>query len=462
MRLARPERIETRHWDNGAQPNYEPSFTGRIEVRMAGQRGCLLKMVFLVVLIGVGAAALSLVPLSPLKHSVEVKLSNTLGRSVTVDSVRLNLIGRPQLILTGVTAREDPAFGDGVFLRAQEVRAGFDVTRYLKSRELAIDTIEFKSARVDLIRNPEGVWNWTTVGKRESAESTASRSKRETAFYSTVLWSPPNPTLSASTLREVKFENASVMLRDNGGSAPSELLYKNLALNASLTPQATGDSGHSSQARGTLVARSDEDGEADRLEATLPFDIKIDDRGSPALSISGSIGPGSVETENITIGVLTINGEMSTNTNGPLTGKGQLSAHDFDIHTANISERVARALKLDQIGDMNPGTVVAGFDTEFQIVEGTVHTTGLRIQQLDGLGDATAETGSFKIESSLIVNYSATLVLTPEATSRVKSVSPALGLVVTILETDSRVSVPINITGDVRNPEIQVDVSRIF
>jgi hypothetical protein len=153
---------------------------------------------------------------------------------------------------------------------------------------------------------------------------------------------------------------------------------------------------------------------------------------------------------------------MSTNTNGPLTGKGQLSAHDFDIHTANISERVARALKLDQIGDMNPGTVVAGFDTEFQIVEGTVHTTGLRIQQLDGLGDATAETGSFKIESSLIVNYSATLVLTPEATSRVKSVSPALGLVVTILETDSRVSVPINITGDVRNPEIQVDVSRIF
>ena len=428
---------------------------------MAARKGCLFKMIFLIVLISAGVAALSLVPLSPVKHSVEIKLSHTLGRNVTIDSVRLNLIGRPHLILTGVTAHEDPAFGEGVFLKAEEVRAGFDVTRYLKSRELAINSIVFKSARVDLIRNREGVWSWTTLGKRGLGESTASRLTRGTAFFSAALWSPPNPAVSGSALREVKFENASVMLRDNGASAPSELLYKNLTLNVSLTPQG-GDSGHSSQARGTLVARSAEDGDAERLEATLPFDIKIDDRGSSVISISGSIGPGSVETKNITIGSLAINGEMTTNTNGPLTGKGQLSAHDFDIHTANISERVASALKLDQIGDMNPGSVVAGFDTDFQILEGTVHTTGLRIQQLDGLGDATAETGSFKIESSLIVNYSATIVLTPEATSRVKSVSPALGLVVTILETNSRVSVPINVTGDVRNPEIQVDVSRIF
>jgi hypothetical protein len=123
---------------------------------------------------------------------------------------------------------------------------------------------------------------------------------------------------------------------------------------------------------------------------------------------------------------------------------------------------VARALKLDQIGDMSPGTAVAGLETDFQISQGTVHTTGLRIQQLDGLGDASSPNGNFKIESALIVNYAATVVLTPEATSRVKAVSPALGLVVTILETNNRVSVPINVVGDVRNPEVQVDVSRIF
>ena len=424
------------------------------------RKGCLTKVLLLLVVpIAVGVAVLSFIPLSPLKHTVEVKLSNTLGRNVTVDSVRVSLIGGPHLILTGVTAREDPAFGDSVFLKAQEVRAGFDVSRFLANRELVIDSIEFKSARVDLVRNREGVWNWTTIGKL-SGETTVS-SLGLTAFFSAVLWSPPNPTLSPSNLREVKFENASVKLRDNGGPEPTETLYKNLVLNASLSPQAS-DSGQSSQARGTLVAKSDEDGEADRLEATLPFDIKIDDRGSAVLSVSGSIGPGSIETKNITIGALAAQVEINTSTNGPLTGKGQLSAHDFDIHTANVSERVARALKLDQIGDMNPGTAVAGLETDFQILEGTVHTTGLRIQQLDGLGDATADSGSFKIDSSLVVNYIATIVLTPEATSRVKSSSPALGLVVSILEMDNRISVPINVTGDVRNPEIQVDVSRIF
>jgi len=123
---------------------------------------------------------------------------------------------------------------------------------------------------------------------------------------------------------------------------------------------------------------------------------------------------------------------------------------------------VARALKVDQIGDMNPGTVVAVLETDFQISQGTVHTSGLRIQQLDGLGDATSPNGNFRIDSALILNYAATVVLTPEATSRVKSLSPALGLVVTILETNNRVSVPINVSGDVRNPEVQVDVSRIF
>ena len=428
---------------------------------MTRQRGCFTRLLLLIVFLGVGAAAFSLIPLSPLKHSVEVKLSDTLGRRVTIDSVRLNLISR-HLILTGMTAHEDPAFGEGVFIKASEVRAGFDVIQYLRSRKIVIDSIMFKSPQVDLVKNRDGVWSWTTLGKQSSELSTSSGAVYEHIFYSAILSPPSATSLSASTLREIKFENASVKLRDYGGSEPSEVYYKNLVLNASLTPQAGGDSGHSSQARGSLVLRSEEDGEADRFEATLPFDIRIDGRDPSLLSVSGSIGPGPIETKNISIGAFAINGEINSNQNAPLTGKGQLSANDLDIHTANLSERVARALKVDQIGDMNPGTTLGGLETDFQILQGTVHTTGLRIQQLDGLGDATASSGNFKIESALIVNYAATVVLSPEATSRVKSVSPALGLVVTILETNNRVSVPINVSGDVRNPEIQVDVSRIF
>ena len=429
---------------------------------MARPKGWFTKALLLILFAGAAAGLLSMMPLSPLKQSVQLKLSDTLGRKVTVDSVRLNLLGRPHLVLTGVTAHEDPAFGEGVFLKANEVRAGVDVIQYLRSRQIVIDSIVFKSAQLNLVKNRDGVWSWSTLGKRSSEASTSSSAMVQPLFVSAIPAAPAGIPASASTLREVKFENASVKLTDNAGSGRSELFYKNLVLNASLTPHENVDSGHSTQARGNLVMRSEEDGEADRFEATLPFDIKIDDRGASLLSFSGSIGPGPIETENLSIGAFAISGEIHSNSNAPLTGNGQLSLTDLDIRTANLSEKVARALKVDQIGDMSPGTAVTDLKTDFRISEGTVHTTGLRIQQLDGLGDATAQNGDFKIDAALIVNYAATVVLSPEATSRVKSMSTTLGLIVTILETNNRLSVPINVSGDVRNPEVQVDVSRIF
>ena len=420
------------------------------------------KFILLMVLPAAAAVALSLIPLSPLKHSVEGRLSNTLGRNVTIDSVRLNLLGSPHLVLSGMTAHEDPAFGDGVFLRAGEVRAGFDVIHFLRSRQISIDSIVFKSAQLELIKNRDGVWSWTTLGKPGSELAASSNVIFERLFYSAILSPSPATPISASTLREVKFENASVKLKDYSGGEPTEVFYKNLVLNAALTPQGGGDTGRSSQARGSLEMRSEEEGEADRFIATLPFDIKIDDHDPSMISVSGSIGPGPIETKNISIAAFAINGEINSPKDAPLTGKGHISANNMEIHTANLSERVASALKVDQIGDMSPGTFVATLETEFQILQGTVHTTGLRIQQLDGLGDATAPNGNFKIDSALIVNYVATVVLTPEATSRVKSLNSAMGIVVTILETNNRVSVPINVSGDVRNPDVQVDVSRIF
>src|SRR6266404_9927128 len=421
---------------------------------MTRQRGCFSKVLLLIAIISAAAAALPLVPLSPLKNSVALKLSETLGRRVTIDSVRFNLI-RSHFIISGMTAHEDPAFGEGVFLKANEVRAGFSVIQYLRSSQLVIDSITLKSPQIDLVKNRDGVWSWTTLGKQISEESTAWSLVSETVSYSSILSLASGGALSTSTLRRINIESGAVRLTDYAGSERSSVLYKNIGLNASLTPPAGGDSRHSA-AKGELVLESEEDGEADRFKATLPFDLKIDGRDPSRLSVSGSIGPGPIETRNIGIGAFAINGEINSNRNAPMSG------NDLDIRTVNLSERVARALELDQIGDMSPGTTVATLETDFQVSQGTVHTTGLRIQQLDGLGDATAPNGSFKIESALIVNYAATVVLSPEATSRIKSVSPALGLVVTIFETNNRVSVPINVSGDVRNPEVQVDVSRIF
>jgi hypothetical protein len=196
------------------------------------------------------------------------------------------------------------------------------------------------------------------------------------------------------------------------------------------------------------------------LKATLPFDLQIE--GNSPFTISGTVGPGPIETKNLSVGDLSINGQLQTDPNVPLAGAGRISITQMFIPTINLSEQVASALKVDQIGDMSPGTRIQSLQTDFQTSPSAFNTSGLRIDGLDGLGDAAAENGSFQIQSALTVNYVATINLSPEATARVKSISPVLGLLVTVLESNNRISVPLNIAGDIRKPEIQVDVSRIF
>ncbi|HWN97765.1 MAG TPA: hypothetical protein VNS63_00685, partial [Blastocatellia bacterium] len=155
-------------------------------------------------------------------------------------------------------------------------------------------------------------------------------------------------------------------------------------------------------------------------------------------------------------------GKIRSEKGAGLTGDGKMSANHLFIRTINLSEQVARALKVDQIGDTSPGTAIDSLETDFQISQGSINTPGLRIQQIDGLGDATTQNGSFKIESALTVNYAATIVLSADATSRLKQINSMMGVLVTIFESNQRVSVPISIRGDVRKPEIQVDVTRMF
>lgn len=429
---------------------------------MARPRTRFLRLlIVLVLLILAAAAAAPLVQFAPLKTAAEVKLSEMLGRKVTVESARLNLLTGPSLTLTGMTSQEDPDFGNDVFLKAESVRADFDVAEYLRSRRLVIRAMTLRSPQINLIKNANGVWSWTTIGKQQSGRSAISSlvSGIAQAFFPLELL--PAGSLSSTTLKSISVENASVRLIDHTAPGLSETLYRNIVLNASLAPNSTGDSAGGTHAIGKLVVQSDEDGQADLLKATLPIDLQID-AGATALSAGGSIGPGPLETKNLTIGAVEVKGEIRSERGTPLTGNGHISATEMFIRTINLSEQVARALKVDQIGDMSPGTKLASLDTDFQISKGAFNTTDLRMQELDGLGDAIAQTGSFKIEAALTVNYMATVTLSADATSRVKSSSPMLGIVVTVLETNNRLSVPININGDVRKPEIQVDVSRIF
>ncbi|HET8674657.1 MAG TPA: AsmA family protein [Blastocatellia bacterium] len=419
-------------------------------------------LLFVVILVVAAILLAPLIPLEPLKPPVEARLSRMLGREVRVASLRLNVLGGPYLTINGMTAKEDPAFGEGEFLKADEVRADFALTQYLVNRQVVIDGITIKSPQFTFIKNANGAWSWTTLGQRATTSArfdySSAIQSSQTLFRAARLFAEGE---SGATFKNIQVENGSVKLIDKSGSQP-ETLYKNIALRASVAP-APDAPATTSHVTGEVDAKSEAEDGAEFLKALMPFDLKIDRSAAAVLTVKGTVGPGPLETKSFTAGRFELAGQINSDqTPSAITGSGQISTSEMFIPGVNLSEQVAGALRIAQVGDMNKGTVLGSLETDFQLGDNVVNTQNLRIQQLDGLGDATANQGWFKIESALTLNYVATVVLSPDATSEVKKSSPIIGFVATILENNNRVSVPVNITGDARNPQVQVDVSRIF
>ena len=430
---------------------------------MARRRGCFLRLLLLSVLLLVAATLAAVyLPLTPFKSGVEAKLSEVMGRKVTIDSLHLNLTNGPSFAISGMTAMESHAFGDGILLKSDDVRAGFDIVEFLRTRRIVLKSLTMNSPQIRLVKNGDGLWNWTTLGRQSAQQTGASAIALRTANALSTICTLISSDLVATKLREVRIENAFVKLIDTNLPGAKETLYKNITLNATLAPTSADSPGGSSDIKGELTARSEDDGEAEPLKATLPFDLRIERQGASAFSVSGSVGNGPFETRNLSVESFAMDGRIVSAPGTTLTGDGRISATNLFLPTINLSQKVAEALKIKQIGDMESGSRVASLETAFLISRDTISTTGLNLQQVDGLGDATAQTGSFKIEAALNINYKATVTLSADATSRVKSASTILGMLTTIFETNNRISVPVNIIGDVRHPQIQVDVTRIF
>ena len=128
----------------------------------------------------------------------------------------------------------------------------------------------------------------------------------------------------------------------------------------------------------------------------------------------------------------------------------------------NISEKIASKLQIPAIGDTSPGTTIASIETDFQIDQGIYRTPGLQVKNLDGVGDAKADQGWFKIESGLVLNYNVTITLSDQLKGQIKSTNPVIGAAVEAIESNVPLAVALNITGDARSPEVKVDLLRTF
>src|SRR5262249_464703 len=126
--------------------------------------------------------------------------------------------------------------------------------------------------------------------------------------------------------------------------------------------------------RGTMqlnlaTQRFDAEGDVQNLDLEKPLTSKLQMPGQ----LTGHINP------HFKLGGLMLSFPEMVPT---IIGDGHVSSSGLFIASVNVSQQVAQALKLSQIGDMNPGTQLGALDSDFHIEQGVIRTSKLQIQQL--------------------------------------------------------------------------------
>jgi hypothetical protein len=473
-------------------------------------------------------AVAPLIPLDSIKPDVENKISNLFGRQVSIGSMKLSLLGGPYLYLNQFTAKEDPAFGNDNLLQAGQVRADFSLLQYVLHRRVEIENLKIQSPEITFIKAAQGTWSWTTLGNPHSAPTAAnnSHSKVLKIFLALILQDVsqidklqidqatvrlidqskelPRETLYRNVGIEVFIHRESEtssrttghLLAQSEEGNDATLLKADMPFDLALNKAGTtgtrvqGSVGPGALESKNFIAKNFKSSMV--LESNMltlnEMNMDLYDgnlQGNMQLNLANQQFTATGEVQNLNLddalaSKLQMPGQLTGHINAQfelhgllgtfqemvptIIGDGRLTSAGVFISSVNVSAQVANALKLSQIGDMNPGTALGALEARFHIEQGTVRTNNLQIQQLDGLGDATSEQGWIKIESTLAptLDYVASLLLSRDATAQVKTTNPLIGAAVTVFETDNRVSVPVNILGEVRNPQVQVDVKRLF
>jgi AsmA protein len=140
-------------------------------------------------------------------------LEESLNRKVTVEDLRLTLIPRIGVHISGFTVMDDPLFSTGPFARLGSLDLGVKLQPLLSGR-VEIDEIIMRDPAITVIKNSLGLLNVSTLGKKTSQQ----------------LGKPPVPSPGSERLQmwsllaadRVSLSNGEVTYRDRSSAKPAE------------------------------------------------------------------------------------------------------------------------------------------------------------------------------------------------------------------------------------------------
>src|SRR5882762_9122748 len=104
-----------------------------------------------------------LIPVNQFRPTIEEKASASLGRKVDLGNLSLSLFSG-SLAADNLSIADDPKFSKSPFLTAKSIKVGVELVPLILHKDLNITNIVIDSPEVTLLRNPGGVWNYSSFG----------------------------------------------------------------------------------------------------------------------------------------------------------------------------------------------------------------------------------------------------------------------------------------------------------
>jgi AsmA protein len=112
------------------------------------------------------------------KGTVQAQLEKQLNRKVALGQMSLGLFPL-RFEIKDISIADDSSFGGRApFVRTQELDVSVKLMPLL-SKRVEIDSLELKMPKVELIKNAQGVWNFSTIGPKAPANASSSGGNQE-------------------------------------------------------------------------------------------------------------------------------------------------------------------------------------------------------------------------------------------------------------------------------------------
>lgn len=99
------------------------------------------------------------------RPQIEAELQKNLGRPVSLGNMHLSLLP-PAVRVDGFSVVEDPAFGNGDFAKAHQLYVSVKLLPLLH-KDVQVSSLELRQPDMELIKDQNGRWNLSTLGKRQ-------------------------------------------------------------------------------------------------------------------------------------------------------------------------------------------------------------------------------------------------------------------------------------------------------